>query len=103
MIFGKGRQIMTTFEILQLAIGSGSILGVIVLVFRTGKMVQKFEDFTSKFLIIETKLNSIDTEIKKVNDKLEGQGNRLTAIETTLRLADWFVPYHDHEREKAQH
>lgn len=85
---------MTTFEIIQIVLGSGSFIGLIILIFRTGKFVQKFESFEKNF-------ETLEISIKEINSKLDVHGNRLTAIETTLRLAEWFG--YSHEKEKVGH
>ena len=89
-------KVMTVFEFAK---GVGIILGglsVIVGVFgffiKTGKILKSIE-------VLHKDNKEIKESIKEVHTKLDGHGNRLTAIETTLRLAEWFGFSH----EKATH
>jgi len=81
--------IKTTYMIIAALGVIGTFLGLFL---RAGKVLKSIEHLSSG-------QSEIKESLKEVHHKLDNHGNRLTAIETTLRLADWFTPYH----EKAHH
>lgn len=79
---------MTTIEIIQLFLGSGGLLGILFLAFRTGKIVQKIdtlEEHCNKNFL-EMKMDIKD--IKRSISSMEVQIGRLeTRVEErTLRV-----------------
>lgn len=65
---------MTTFEIVQLVIGSGLIIGVIRLIFSAGKFSKSFEH-------IEKRFDRIETDLKEINKDLRTLDSRISRIE----------------------
>jgi hypothetical protein len=64
---------MTAMEIFQLIAGSGGLVGLALIFFRTGKIVQKIE--------------SMEKKIDKIEENSRTQGERLARIEGVLH---WF-------------
>lgn len=60
---------MTNIEIVQLVMGSGGFIGVLILIFRAGKIVQKIEtlavDLSSLKAELKKDLSSAKEDIKK--------------------------------------
>ena len=65
-------------EIVQLIIGSGGLIGVLILIFRTGRIVEKLDSLDRSacemkldIKCINAKLGTIDIQIAKLETRLE--------------------------------
>lgn len=110
--------VMTVFEFAK---GTGMILGGLAVIgslfglfIKFGKLLKTIEVSSKDLNDVKETISKNQKEIKEclsvnhreikdtlheMNGKLDIHGNRLTAIETTLRLADYFYPLN----EKASH
>lgn len=57
-------------QIFQLIVGSGGLLGILYLIFRTGRIVEK--------------IDSMDKKLDKSIEKLDDANNRLTKLEVRV-------------------
>jgi hypothetical protein len=72
---------MTTFEILQIIIGTGIIGLLFKIIFQFGKLLQRIE-------AIKDKLDSIHKKIDKLEIEVRSQGERIARIEGFLHWYD---------------
>jgi hypothetical protein len=80
--------VLDLVKTISIIIGALSVIGSFIGLFvKVGKVLKTIE--------------SVSQDTKEIKSTLDIHGNRLTAIETTLRLAEWFG--HSHEREKVGH
>lgn len=79
---------METTEIFQILIGSGGLLGIIILVFRTGKIVEKVENSDKKISEIKDDIKDIkralgnmEVQIGKLETRVEERTLRVIHVE----------------------
>lgn len=72
---------MTTFEIIQLFIGSGGLIGVVLLFFQLGKFAQKIDS-------MDKRMESLDESCKKnfseIKNDIKEMKHSINAIEVQL-------------------
>ena len=120
MIFGEkdmGKIMTTVMTVFEVAKGMGIILGGLAVIgslfgifIKAGKLLKTIEVLSKDSADMKVTMAKNQIEIKEclsinhrelkeilheMNGKLDLHGNRLTAIETTLRLADYFYPIND--------
>lgn len=61
---------MTNIEIVQLILGSGGILGFIILIFRMGRIIEKIGNMSDKIDTISTKIDECNKRLGETNDRL---------------------------------
>lgn len=61
---------MNGFEIIQTIIGTGLVGGVVLLIFRGGKVMQKISNIETKVTSIESDVKEIRTEIKHLSERV---------------------------------
>ncbi|MGC1878615.1 MAG: hypothetical protein WA347_05325 [Rhabdochlamydiaceae bacterium] len=70
------------FEVLKIIVGSAGFLGigtgVMIMVFRTGKIVQKIEDMVRKFEILEDKVDKLE---QKMTERFKEMDDRFRKLE----------------------
>jgi len=70
-----GSDIMEYIEIAKLIGESGGVLGIIYLIIKVGKFLQKFDSFVistnEKFAKIDTRIDKVEENLTKRIDKLE--------------------------------
>ena len=72
---------MTGLEVIHLLMGSGGLLGLLLIIFRTGRIVQKVE--------------GIERRLDKIEEHSRTQGERLARIEGVLL---WFEKFMFNEK-----
>lgn len=80
-------QVLQIKDIFQIAVGSGGLLGVLYLIFKTGKLVQVVEDQGKRFEKIDTKLDDIQKDIKSIEarmSRMEGENDMSKNVMLTL-------------------
>ena len=80
---------MTTFEIIQIVIGSGMALGILKLVFSVGKTAQSFKSMGEKIDTMAKDIKELRTDLKETNKDIRSLDNRISRIEGVLT-----GPYH---------
>lgn len=77
-----------SFEILKLILGSAGFLGILVglilLGFRTGRIVQKIDDIGNKIHSLSQEIKEVKQEIKDVKSDTQTIRDRLTRVEVRM-------------------
>lgn len=87
MVGKKGNK-MDFIQALQLLIGSSGLLGIIILIFKFGGLVEKINSFQEKFESIEKKLTNIDTKLDTISADIRQLDARVSHIEGYLMGRD---------------
>lgn len=78
---------ITGIEAINLLVGSGSLLGVVLIIFRSGKLIQKIENMNDKIDNFNKNLNeSVSDRMNKRFDKVDERLSALEKGQTELRV-----------------
>lgn len=96
---------MTTVEIIELLLGSGGLIGIFVLVFRMGRMVQKIDAFSISFEDFKgcsaRSFSEIKCDIKDMKVRLNTMEVQLGKLETRVEERTLRVVQPRYDREPA--
>ena len=76
--------VVSLFEIIKFVLGSGGLIGVIVIVFRFGKVFEKLESMDRKFDAIDKKFDAVEKRFDKIDEKFDKIDQRFNHIDKTL-------------------
>jgi peptidoglycan hydrolase CwlO-like protein len=74
-------KIMTTFEMVELFIGSGGLIGIIFIFFRMGKFAQKIESMDDN---CKKEFIHIHTDIKEIRHSVNALEKLVSKLETRV-------------------
>lgn len=63
-------------QIVQMSIGSGGLLGMILIFFRTGKIVEKIDQIEKRMITVEGKVDQQGCRLSKLEGSFEERGRK---------------------------
>jgi hypothetical protein len=72
---------MTLNEVLQLIVGSGGLLGIAYLVFKTGRIIERIDNMDKKIVTLGEKIDSVSQELKETRKDIHSIDIRLAVLE----------------------